>query len=269
MSSASKALQLLSYFSPEQPEIGLSQIRRMASRDKATTYRHLQALETMGFVEQNLATKRYRLGPALLQLAQVREATVPRKAGVELPLTALAQATGETAHVVVLSGTTLYSLLSRESPLHTIRAVIDINTFPLHATSSGLSALAFGPDALFDVACASLDRFTDTTPVTADELAREVARVRETGFGHAPGLFEREITSLAAPIFDQTGEFAGAVAVASVASRLTSELETTIKAHLAKTSRVITRNWGGVLPAAIEGLWSDFLSPSKELDPML
>jgi len=65
----------------------------MAKRDKATTYRHLQALEETGLIEQNPMTKRYRLGPAILQLAQTREATVPRKLGVQVPLFELANAT--------------------------------------------------------------------------------------------------------------------------------------------------------------------------------
>ena len=97
MSSATKTLELLAYFSTARPEIGLSQLYKLAQRDKATTYRHLQALEETGFVEQNPMTKQYRLGPAILQLAQTREATVPRKAGVEAPLFDLANATGETS----------------------------------------------------------------------------------------------------------------------------------------------------------------------------
>ncbi|WP_405108304.1 helix-turn-helix domain-containing protein [Phaeobacter sp. BS52] len=112
MSSATKTLALLSHFSADRPEIGLSQLCRIAGRDKATTYRHLQALETAGFVEQNPTTKHYRLGPAVLQLAQVREATVPRKLGAQLPLSQLADVTGETAHVSVVSGSTLYALAS-------------------------------------------------------------------------------------------------------------------------------------------------------------
>ena len=79
MSSATKALKLLSYFSTARPEIGLSQLCRLAQRDKATTYRHLQSLEAVGFVEQNPMTRQYRLGPALMHLSQVREITVPRK----------------------------------------------------------------------------------------------------------------------------------------------------------------------------------------------
>ncbi len=260
MSSTTKALTLLSHFSPARPEIGLSQLCRIAGRDKATTFRHLQSLESVGFVEQNPQTRQYRLGPAVLQLAQVRESTVPRKEGALGPLTALADATGETVHATVLSGATLYALASCESPRHGLRAVIDIDTFPLHATASGICALAFGPEDLIQVAEANLDPFTKATPTTAKALKAVVSLARDTGFGRSDQGYEAEIHGLSAPVYDQSGQLAGAVSVASVASRLTPELERIIKTNLTEASREITRNWGGTVPANIEALWARSLS---------
>ncbi len=266
MSAAAKTLELLSYFTPTRPEIGLSQLCRIAARDKATTYRHLQVLEKYGFVEQNPQTKQYRLGPAVMQLAQLREATVPRRKGAQTALTVLAAATGETAHATVLSGTTLYALASCESPMHGTRAIIDISTFPLHATASGICALAFGPAALFDVALTSLEAFTDKTPTTPEALAALVDNVRATGFSRADQSFEREIHGISVPVFDQTGLFAGTVSVASVASRVTPELERIIKTELVAASRDITRSWGGALPADIETTWAETLSHKNTLE---
>lgn len=256
MSSASKALELLSIFSIARPEIGLSEMCKLAKRDKATTYRHLQVLEAAGFVEQNSATRRYRLGPTVLQLGRMREATVPREAGAQAVANALADKTGETAHVSVLSGTTLFALLSCESPKHSTRAIIDISTFPLHATASGFCAVAFGPDELFDAACDTLERYTDTTPTTPETLRTIIDDARATGFGRSDGHFEADIQSLSAPIFDQTGELCGAVTVASVASRSTPKLKQIIRTELITASREITKNWGGIIPAAIESAWA-------------
>lgn len=266
MSSASKALELLSLFSRTQPEIGLSEMCKLAKRDKATTYRHLQVLEAAGFVEQNLATRQYRLGPTVLQLGRMREATVPRESGARAAANTLADKTGETAHVSVLSGTTLFALLSCESPKHSTRAIIDVTTFPLHATASGFCAVAFGPSALFDAACENLDRYTDKTPTTPETLRTIIDDARETGFGRSDGRFESEIHSLAAPVFDQTGELCGAVSVASVASRTTPDLEQIIKTELITASRDITKSWGGIIPAAIEQAWSSAMAHQQGLD---
>lgn len=262
LSSTAKTLELLAYFSTTRPEIGLSQLCKLAKRDKATTHRHLQALEKTGFVEKNPITKQYRLGPAVLQLAQTREATVPRKAGVQAPLFDLADATGETSHVTVLSGTTVYELMSCDSPKHGTRAIIDIQTFPLHATASGLCALAFGPEALIDVALNELQPFTRTTATTSEDLHAMVEAIRNTGFGRADRSFEDDVQGLSAPIFDQTGHFAGAVSVASVAARFTPDMERIIKTQLVITARQISNNWGGTVPTQIEAIWAKHFTPS-------
>jgi DNA-binding IclR family transcriptional regulator len=262
LSSTAKTLELLAYFSTTRPEIGLSQLCKLAKRDKATTHRHLQALEKKGFVEKSPITKQYRLGPAVLQLAQTREATVPRKAGVQAPLFDLADATGETSHVTVLSGTTVYELMSCDSPKHGTRAIIDIQTFPLHATASGLCALAFGPEALIDVALNELQPFTRTTATTSEDLHAMVEAIRNTGFGRADRSFEDDVQGLSAPIFDQTGHFAGAVSVASVAARFTPDMERIIKTQLVITARQISNNWGGTIPAQIEAIWAKHFTPS-------
>lgn len=266
MSSTSKTLGLLSYFSVTRPEIGLSQLCRLAGRDKATTHRHLQALEGAGFVEQNPTTKAYRLGPALLHLAQTREVTVPRKSGAEHALAVLAQETGETCHVTVLSGTSVFSLMYLESSRHSTRVTIDLQTFPLHATASGLCALGFGPSDLFDVATANMTPCTPDTLTNAGALAQAVDHVRATGFAKSMRSFETEVCGIAAPIFDQTGLFAGSVAVASVATRFTPDLEARICHHLTDASREITRNWGGTLPDSLLDSWARSAPPPRILE---
>lgn len=266
MSSASKALDLLSLFAASRPEIGLSQMCRLAKRDKATTYRHLSVLEAAGLVEKNPVTRHYRLGPALLQLGRLREMTVPREAGAEAALTALAEATGETAHVSVLSGDGMYALMSYESPRHSTRAVIDVTTFPLHATASGLAALAFGPEDLFGKACETLAPYTRSTPTTPEALRPLVDDARTSGFARSDGRYEDEIHSLSVPIFDQTGQFAGAASVASVAARFTPAQEQIVKAELVQASRAITRNWGGTIPPEIETAWSRTMAAHQELE---
>lgn len=266
MSSAAKTLELLSLFSPSRPEIGLSELCRLAKRDKATTYRHLQILEEAGFLEHVTAKKRYRLGPALLHLAQMRELTVPRKSSAAKALAHLAEITGETCHASVLSGTTLHALTSCESTMHSTRVIMDIQTFPLHATATGLCALAFGPKGLFDAALANLNAFTPTTAVTTDTLSDAVETAKQLGFGRSEGGFETGVNSLAAPLFDQTHALAGCVSVACVATRFTPDQEAKILINLTHASRDISRNWGGAIPESIEIIWAETLCRWQEME---
>ena len=119
--------------------------------------------------------------------------------GTERPLRDLATATGETAHATVLSGTTLYGLAACESPRHATRAIIDLDRFPLHATASGLCALAFGPTGLMDTALSDFTQFTETTAATPDALRAAVAAAHTTGFGRADRSYETEIHRASRP----------------------------------------------------------------------
>ena len=256
MSVIAKALGLLNYFSPDRAEIGLSQFRLLSGRDKATIYRHLSALENAGLIEKNPTTKAYRIGPAVLHLAAMREATVPRVASANRSLTALAALTGETAHVSVLSGTALHSLCACQSDRHSTRAVIDIPILPLHATASGICALSFGPADLIDIAKQNMTQFTDYTTTNIDRLTASIDQAKKTGFGLSNNGLEDGIYGLAAPVFDESGQLAGAVAVASVANRITPTIEAQIKQHLMRASKEITHSWGGTIPTMIETCWA-------------
>lgn len=263
MSVVAKAIELLSHFSVQSPELGLSQLCRLAGRDKATTYRHLTALVSLGFVEQTPTTKAYRMGPAVLHLAEVREATVPRRDGAIGPLRTLADQTGETVHVSILSGPVLHTLTFCESTHHSTRAVIDLQTLPLHATASGICVTTFGPAALRKAALAKMTRYTNQTPTDIQTLEAAIATAAASGFGESNRGYEDDIHSFAAPVFDRTGDIAGAVAVASVASRVTPASADTIRYTLAQAARDITQNWGGRVPEAIQALWDATLHPSS------
>ena len=266
MSSAARTLDLLTLFTAERPELGLSEFCRLAGRDKATTYRHLSVLAEAGFVERDRQSKRYRLGPAILQLAQTREVTVPRKSSALPVLERLADVLGETSHASVLSGPVLYALCACQSSAHSTRAIIDVPTLPLHATASGLCALAFGPEDLFGHASKDMQKFTPNTIQSVADLADAVDGVRRRGFAHSDGSLEQDVRSLATPLFDQANRFAGCVAVAAVASRVTANLESKICQQLVAASREISRHWGGQIPPQLDACWQQLVPSLNAMD---
>lgn len=77
MGTVTKALNLLSFFTQNRHEIGLSDLTRLSGLNKATVYRLMGELQAAGFVEQVGPDRAYRLGPELLRLAALREAAVP------------------------------------------------------------------------------------------------------------------------------------------------------------------------------------------------
>lgn len=254
MSTIAKAMELLDFFSLERPEIGLSDFHRLVGRDKATTFRHLTALESAGLLEQNPTTRAYRIGPAVLRLAHMREITLPRRAGLRIALPRLAEVTGETAHASLLDATGLTTLAHHESPQHSARVVLHESRLPLHATASGIAALAFGGADLMTRAKAALPAYTETTARSPEELDAAVDRAHSTGFAISNQTFEQGVTGFAAPLFDSRG-VTGAVAVAAVSSRVTADLQKTILTELRQAANAISTNWGGSIPPALIAAW--------------
>src|SRR5262245_29418752 len=110
MQTVDKAMKLLGCFSVAVPELGLSELARVAAFDKAATRRLLVALANHGFIEQDARTRRYRLGPAFLRFARILETTRPLASTVQGALEDLMRATSETAHASLLSGDRLTTI---------------------------------------------------------------------------------------------------------------------------------------------------------------
>lgn len=260
MSTVSKAIDLLNWFSAERAEIGLAELQRLSGHDKATTYRYLSSLEASGLLEQNDDSRAYRIGPAVLRLAHIREVTVPRREGVRLVLPRLADATGETAHASVLQGASLVTLEAHSSARHSARVVIGESALPLHATASGIAVLAYAESSFKTAALKNLVRYTEFTHTTIEQIQADIQNVMEAGFGLSDQGYERGVFGVAAPLFDSTDRVAGAVAVASVSSRVDTVSTRLIKTELIGAAREITHSWGGVVPKTLNELWSDTLT---------
>ncbi|MCX8507707.1 MAG: helix-turn-helix domain-containing protein, partial [Rhodobacteraceae bacterium] len=125
MGTVSKALELLDLFTRARPVIGLSDLARLADLNKATCYRLASALCAYGLIEQIDATKEYRLGPATLRLAALREAHVPTRDAAMPVLQTLADATGETAHLSLLIGHKLKAIALAYSNAHATRVMME------------------------------------------------------------------------------------------------------------------------------------------------
>lgn len=251
MGTVTKALSLLDHFIPVRPTIGLSDMARLAGVNKATAYRLLSELQDAGFVEQTGAAREYRLGPAVLRLAALREATVPvREAALDV-LRALAEDTGETAHMSLLQGGRLVTTVHALSTRHGTRVTMDdASVLSFHGTGSGLAILAHLPDA--EAAAILSQPLRAHTPDTVTDPARLralMADVRRSGIAVSIGGFEKDVYSHAAPLFGPDARVIGAIAVAAPVARMTPDLAGQIRVALARAAHGLTERLGGTPPA--------------------
>jgi DNA-binding IclR family transcriptional regulator len=257
LGTITKALELLDLFTRQTPQIGLSEAARISGTNKATCFRLLTELMAYGLVEQDSRTRDYRLGPAVLRLAALREAAVPLRTASRPILTELAEATGESAHSSVLTGGLLKMLDFVYSHRHATKVIFeDTEVLPFHATSSGLAALAFAPSGLVDQVLEQ-----NLAPITADtvtdpaKLRENLTKVRASGYAISDGGFEADVIGIAVPVFGQNGECIGAFAVATPKMRMTPVLHGQILRALVDASSRISRLLGGILPTEIVSIW--------------
>lgn len=257
MGTISKAIDLLGLFSKSRPEIGLTDFVRLTHRDKATLHRHLVELEENGFLEQHPQTRLYRLGPALLRLSGVREATFPLRTALRPLVTKMAQDVGELVHVSLLQGGRLSPMLHADPEVHGTQVHFDESELlPLHATSSGLAVLAFAEPALCDaVLNAKLPHYTDKTVTNADTLRDLMAQIRQTGISQLSQAYDNEVSSQGAPIFNAMGDVAGGISIAVPTIRATPDKTHVIANTLRMGVRTLTRAIGGQIPQSYANLW--------------
>ena len=250
MGTASKALSLLNYFTRSSPAIGLSDLARLSGHNKATVYRLLTELAQHGFVEQIGSGREYRLGPAFLRLAALRENAVPMREIAMQTLTELSNVTGETAHMSLLNGEVLSSFAYTYASAHgTMVLMEDAEVLDLHATGSGLAVLAYSPTKFVnEILRTPLTKRTPETETDPEVIRAMLPCIRTTGIATSIGGYEQDVHSFAVPIFDAESNCTGAVAIATPVARMTDALGEQIKSELTTRTATLTRLLGGFPP---------------------
>lgn len=254
MSTVAKALDLLSLFTRLHPQAGLSDLARRSGLNKATCHRLLTDLAAAGLVEQAGPLREYRLGPAVLRLAALREETVPLQAAANPVLGWLAEATGETAHLSLLVAGRLRTLAFAYSTQHATRVMMsDADDLPFHATASGLAVLgAMDKPAREAVLAGPLPGLTPLTLTNPVDVRAVAVAARREGHADSIGGFEHDVHSLAVPLFGGDAACIGALAVAAPMARMRPAA---VLGPLMQAAGRITTQLGGVPPDDIAARW--------------
>jgi IclR family pca regulon transcriptional regulator len=218
--SLERGLAMLSAFKPATPELGISDLARELGLTRSTSHRYAATLARLGYLQQNPQTRKYRLGPRVLDLGfsainsmELRQISAPH-------LQQLSDETGRTVNMAILDGVDIvYIDRCRTSQQGQREIDLDLHVgsrLPAYCTSMGKVLMAFLPT---EERAALIDRvqFADRGPntiATKSALAAELERVRERGVGVNNEELAYGLRSIAVPVWGSGGTVVAAINVA-------------------------------------------------------
>jgi len=222
-SSAEKALNILLAFSSANKEMGTTELSVMLGMHKSTTSRLIKTLVAANFLQQNPATRKYLLGMSAYQIGYAANRSLDsRLLSIAQPyLYELAQQTGESVALELLSGTNVILATHVEGPSHLKFNFQRGEIVPINAAAGAKSILAHSdPDFLESCLQREFERFNERTIVSKQEYRELLRQVKEDGIAYDRGERYVDIHAMAVPIHYGGITPKAAIIIAGPASRL-------------------------------------------------
>jgi IclR family KDG regulon transcriptional repressor len=237
-----RALDVLSCFSHQTPELSMTQIAEQVGINKSTVHRLLATLEKNRFVERDLATGLYRPGIRLIQMAYLTlEHNDLRRLAAPL-LRQLCDLQRENVNLSVLDDVDVVYVDVIESAQRVKLAASSGQRLPAFCTASGKAILAFMPEEnVKRILERGMPKYTQRTLVTSKEIFNDFSQTREWGFAISDQEFEDGINAIAAPIFNANNQPIASVSVAGPAYRLSRERMVEIGPQVVATANNIAQ----------------------------
>jgi len=211
--SVQLALDVLEAVAFADEEMGVTQIAERLGATKGSVHRHLHTLVARGYLAQNPATTRYRIGPRSRLLTRLSPDTDLVQLA-EGPMRALRDALG---HTVVLSemtpsGALVVAKVNSTSPIEI--GVRSGSELTFHASAQGKVMLAYAPRPFqARVLARKLPSFTDKTITAAARIEKDLIGIARRGYAAAPEEAMLGINAVAVPVFDDKDACVAALAL--------------------------------------------------------
>lgn len=218
--SLERGLAVLSAFRPDRPSLGISELSRELGLTRSTTHRYVSTLASLRYLEQDTSTRRYRLGPRVLDLGfsmlrsmELREIAAPH-------LRRLTETTGHTSNLAIrddIDVILIDRVRGRPGRYHHLEFSLHVGSrLPSYCSATGKALLAFLPRPDLDQILDRIDLVQRGPRTLTDKAAllSELEHVRCTGLATNDEELESALRSIAAPVRSRSGEVVAAVNVA-------------------------------------------------------
>ncbi|CAN5392205.1 IclR family transcriptional regulator [soil metagenome] len=217
-----------------------SDLARETGFGKATTHRLLAALGDTGFVYQDIATRRYRLGSAFAMLG-LHALTQLQAAASQASLDKLAQSSDDTVFAQVPEGTAAVCIARATGgfPIRTLTLNVG-DRRPLGVGAGSLALLAAMPDDQLDKVLERNLRWLKEFPVhTPKVIAALVAETRRNGFAFNTGRIVSGMHAVGVPVLDAKGSPIASLSIAAITERMSTTRAEQLVRSLKKEAAIL------------------------------
>jgi IclR family acetate operon transcriptional repressor len=210
-----RALEILQAFTINDRAMSASQLLERVSLSRPTLYRLLQTLVQSGFVVSEGEPRKFRLGPAVGQLAHVWTSSLNISALGQSMMQRVWECSGETVALFVPQGPMRLCIAEMASPqaLSFKRGVGYQERIVIGA--SGKVMLAF-----MNTSIETIERYAQGLPTDPMRLLQDLRQIRQRGYATSKNALIEGAVAIAAPFFNGHGQVAGSIAVFGPAVRL-------------------------------------------------
>lgn len=193
--SVERALSILSAFTTRKPVMSLTELAEETGLHKSTILRLTNSMAIFGFIQRD-DSGRFSVGPSVWRLGLIFRRDFTKREHVAPSLKILTEATGETASFYIRNGNERVCLYRENSP----------NLLRFHVEEGMRLRLTTGASGLV------LRHFSG-------EDVGDLSKFNENGTVVSVGQTNPNISSIATPVFNSSGELVGALAVSGLVTR--------------------------------------------------
>jgi IclR family KDG regulon transcriptional repressor len=237
------------------PVLGVKEIAERTALIPSDVHRLLRSLEYFGYVDQDAATKKYRLGLELLKLGHIVHQRIEMRKVARPFVQRLATATEATVNLAVYDPHQLEIVFVDQADASNefeIRLRVGARASP-HATSVGKILVAHLDPAtsLRLLKKHGMKRYTRNTTIELEQLQKEFEQIRKQGYGRDREEVVEGAFCVGAPIRDHTGSVVAAVSISIMAHNVTLPNEAHLISAVKTTANQISLALG-YEPALVE-----------------
>lgn len=184
VASLEKGMRVLEAFRDATDTLGLTEIAALTRLGKSAAQRFVHTWERLGYLSKDAASRRYRLGPRVVELGYFFLRT-DRLVSMAAPhLVALRDRCGLAVHLSVLAGSDMIYLLRLPSRQLTLAQMLPGRRMPAWCNSGGRMLLSpLDDDAILQTLLRARPRaFTPRTVIEPQALLALIQQAREDGY---------------------------------------------------------------------------------------